>query len=413
MEDITYIIILAVSMIGLLAGLILKKIERSIITEPLIALFAGIILAQLGYTSPNIYHWTGIVAKYTMVIAVTASALRVPYAFLRNFKWESVIILIAGMAGMWAMTALIIKFVLNFNWIYCFLLGAILTPTDPVISSAVISGSAARDTLPARIRQMISFESGANDGLAMMMVLLPLFIISLPERSLQQWAVQVVVLENLVGAVTGLMAGGFIGKMVHSAHEKKLMTSKSLFASALFMALFVMSLSELLGINAIITVFAAAIVYGFSINKGKELKQERVQDVLERIFVIPVFVLFGMILPIEKWIEAGWQYVILAIVILFLKRIPVFLALKPALGKFRKQSRDVLFMGWFGPIGVAAMFYAFHAEAKLTAFSDDIWPIVSFIIFTSVIIHGLTSYPMARLYSFLNGEEENDDTSYE
>ncbi len=413
MEDITNIIILSISMIGLLAGLILKKIERSIITEPLIALFAGIILSQLGYTSPNIYHWTGVIANYTMVIAVTASALRVPYTFLRNFKWESGIILFAGMAGMWAMTALIIKFVLNFNWIYCFLLGAILTPTDPVISSAVISGSAARDTLPSRIRQMISFESGANDGFAMMMVLLPLFIINLSTKPIQQWAVQIVVVENLVGIVAGLLVGGFIGKMVHSAHEKMLMTSKSLLASALFMALFVMSISELVGINPIITVFAAGIVYGFSINKGEELKQERVQDALERIFVIPVFLLFGMILPIDKWMEAGWQFVILALAILFFRRIPVFLALKPVLEKFRKRSWDVLFMGWFGPIGVAAMFYAFHAEKELTAFSDDIWPVVSFVIFSSVVIHGLASYPMARFYSFLNDEDMNGHNSHE
>lgn len=408
MEDIIYIVIVAVSLIGLLSGLILKKLERSIVTEPLIALCAGIVIAKLGYVIPDLHQLTFTVAKYTIVIAVTASALRIPKVFLQKFRWESTIILIVGMLGMWTMTAVILKFAFNYNWLYCFLLAAILTPTDPVISSAVISGSAAKETLPARIRQSISFESGANDGLAFVIVALPLAIVTSNEQALQDWAVQSVVIENLAGALFGLLVGIFIGEMVHKAHQMELMTSKSLLASALFLAFFVFSISEILGFNSIIAVFAVALTYGFNVNKGEELKQEKVQDALERIFVLPVFVLFGMILPMEEWMDDFWRYVYLALAILVFRRIPVFLLLRPFLRKFRSRFRDILFMGWFGPIGVAAIFYAMHTEKQLTAFSDDIWPVVSFIVFSSVVIHGITAYPVAKLYSFINEDDVDE-----
>lgn len=408
MENTTYVIIIAVSTIGLLAGLILKKIEHSIITEPLIAMFAGILLAQLEYSVVHSHAVLNTVAQYTIVIAITASALRIPFSFLKDFKWEAGTILIFGMAGMWMMTALIIKFVMNFNWIYCFLIGAILSPTDPVISSAIISGTAARENLPGRIRHSISFESGANDGLAFIVVALPVILLSSTEKPWNQWLLDDVLWKNLTGVIVGLFVGGFIGKMVHTAHERKWMSPKSLLPSALFLSLFVFSLCEIIGFNGIITVFASALTYGFNINKGEELKQEKIHDSLERIFVIPVFVLFGMMVPINQWLEMHWQIVILAVAVLLLRRIPVFLVIKPFLKHYKAKLRDILFLGWFGPVGVAAMFYAFYTESNLRAISDDIWPIVSFVIFSSVVIHGITSYPLAKFYAFMNEDEQSD-----
>lgn len=61
---------------------------------------------------------------------------------------------------------LITYLVFDMPWGLALLLGAVITPTDPVVSSTIVSGKLAEKFLPSRIRQTISFESGANDGLA-------------------------------------------------------------------------------------------------------------------------------------------------------------------------------------------------------------------------------------------------------
>ncbi|MGK7393072.1 MAG: hypothetical protein ACNS62_00820 [Candidatus Cyclobacteriaceae bacterium M3_2C_046] len=79
--------------------------------------------------------------------------------------------------------------------------------------------------------------------------------------------------------------------------------------------------------------------------------------------------------------------------ILLLRRLPVLFKLKPLL-KDLKLNSDFVFVGWFGPIGVAALYYAVMAHEKLP--HEEIWAIPALIIFTSVIVHAATSYPFVK-----------------
>ncbi len=54
-------------------------------------------------------------------------------------------------------------------------------------------------------------------------------------------------------------------------------------------------------------------------------------------------------------------------------------------------------MGWFGPIGIGALFYAMLV-LKETPY-QVVWEISSFVIFFSTVVHGLTSIPFSRLYA--------------
>ncbi len=86
---------------------------------------------------------------------------------------------------------------------------------------------------------------------------------------------------------------------------------------------------------------------------------------------------------------------LLAVAILLLRRLPAVLLLRPFLGRLR-GIQDALFLGWFGPIGVAALFYAFLSLRQ--AGVEEPWIIGSLVICASILVHGCTAVPLAKLY---------------
>lgn len=120
-------------------------------------------------------------------------------------------------------------------------------------------------------------------------------------------------------------------------------------------------------------------------------EEEGVQEAVDRFFTLYIFVLLGLALPWQSWWELGWKGVALPIAILLLRRLPAILLLHPLLNKLKKLP-DALFLGWFGPIGVAAIFYAFLALRE--AGVEEAWSIGSLVICVSIVAHGLRAVPL-------------------
>ncbi len=86
----------------------------------------------------------------------------------------------------------------------------------------------------------------------------------------------------------------------------------------------------------------------------------------------------------------GWRAPLLVVSILLLRRLPIVLLLHPLLGRVR-GIREALFLGWFGPIGVAALVYGIFALSRTG--HEHVWTITSLLIAASVVAHGLTATP--------------------
>jgi len=100
--------------------------------------------------------------------------------------------------------------------------------------------------------------------------------------------------------------------------------------------------------------------------------------------------------------EWGWLALALAILILLLRRLPGIFILSPLL-KTLKKKRDLWFVGWFGPIGVAALYYATIAWHRLH--EPILWSLPLLIIFSSTVVHGFTSGPLVKLFSKLESKD--------
>lgn len=397
-----WLVLFIVSLLILILGGVYKKMEELTLTEPLIALLLGVLLgpAILGIIEtddPIKFKILEKTCEFTMAMALMATALRLPHKFLKNHIRTQSILVFFGMLLMFCFSTGIIYLLFpDFTLAESLLIGAIITPTDPVVSSTIVSGDKAIKFLPERIRHSISLESGINDGLAFPLVIFSTFLITNSDFPVNKFLTQTILYETLLCVSLAFITGYIFGKFMHKAHKKGLMTPKAILPFSLGLAFLLLSGFNLLGMNGILAVFVGGLAFAKAISHDEDIEEERIQETMERITLIPVFFIFGLIIPLQEWLEMGWTGVAVVLMILLFRRIPALLILKPFLSQFKGRLADVFMIGWFGPIGVAALYYAIKSEEKLHL--EEAWSIPGLIVFASTIIHGLTSLPFGKLY---------------
>ncbi len=386
--------------LGLLSGW-LK--ERLFLSDPLIALIVGVLLSPSVFGLIDLAHWgkpemileQG--SRLAIAIQVMGVALRLPKAYPFT-HWRILAVLLGLlMPLMWLISGLLVYLLLGLPLWVAMLVGAVITPTDPVVSTSVVTGKVAEQNLPERIRHSISAESGANDGLAYPFVLLPILILTKPpQEALLHWLTKTLLWEVGAAVVMGALIGYLAGRLLRWAETKQTLEKQSFLAYTVALSLAVLGLVRLLGSDGILAVFAAGIAFDMVVGGRDRSEEENVQEAVDRFFTLYIFVLLGLYLPWQQWFELGWKGVLLVVAILLLRRLPAVLLLRPLLGRLRGMQ-DALFLGWFGPIGVAALFYAFLSVRQ--AGVEEPWIIGSLVICASILVHGCTAVPLAKLYA--------------
>ncbi len=396
------IALLTVGGVVLLVGLFSEPLKRSILSVPLVCLSAGVLLgpAALGVLDPADWGDRATIleqaARLTIAVSLMGIALRLPSGYPLR-RWRSLAVLLGPvMVLMWLASGLLAFFVLGVSFWAAMLIGAVVTPTDPVVSSTIVQGDLAEKNLPARMRHLLSGESGANDGLAYPLVFLSILMLQHPPgEALRDWLVQVLLWEVGAAIVLGALMGYGAGKLLDFARSRGYITQPSYLAYTLALSLAVLGSTRLVATDGILAVFAAGVALNMAVETDDATEEERMQEAVNRFFVLPVFVLLGLALPWGEWADLGWKGPVLAALILLLRRLPWMLALTPLIPR-AGGTRDGLFLGWFGPIGVAALFYATLAEQE--AGLHEAWVVGSLVISASVLVHGVSAAPLTRLY---------------
>ena len=156
-----------------------------------------------------------------------------------------------------------------------------------------------------------------------------------------------------------------------------------------------------LGTNGVLAVLAAGAGLQLMCNDKLEEEEATVQNVVVQLVQLPAFVLVGLLLPLERWAEWGWAGAFFVALLFLLRRPPALLLLAPLLKKTgglaagRLGWGEAIFAGWFGPVGIAAVYYATLADRRLGLTFN--WEVVSLAVAASVVVHGVTAYPLTRL----------------
>lgn len=398
------LIVFFISILVILSGAFYKKIQNISITEPFLALVLGVLVGPdvlnviKSSDSESEFKVLELACQFTIAMALMATALRLPKHIFRKNATSLSNLVIFGMILMWGLSSGIIYLLLpNFSLFECLLIGAIVTPTDPVVASTLVTGEKAEKYLPKKIRNTLSFEAGVNDGFAYPIVFLALYLLGVEgDGDLGQWFTKVLLYENILCAIIAYAVGHGCGFLMKKAHKAGFLNTKTLLSFSIAVALLLLGGFHILKMNPIIAVFVGGFAFAQDITTNEDIEEERIQEAMERLTTVPVFFILGLMLPWHDWYNMGWTAVWIIILILLFRRLPALLLLMPVMPQFRKKIYSVLIMGWFGPIGVAALYYAVLSKDK--AHFEEAWIIPSLIVVASTVVHGLTSVPLEKLY---------------
>jgi sodium/hydrogen antiporter len=383
-------------------GMISAKVQQAPLGRPMLALAVGVLAGPevLAWIRPEQWPDKHLIlkeaARFTLAMSVMAIAMRTPIEDLRRFARPLALLLTAGMLAMWAVSAGLAWAALGLSPVLALLVGAAVTPTDPVVASSIVTGRTAEETLPDRTRSTLSLESGANDGLAYLFVLLPILMLTQAGAVWQRWVVDVLLVGVVAAVAIGAAAGVALGFVMHRADKTGWIAHSSMLGLSIALAFFAVSAARLAGSDGILAAFAAGLALNATVDRSEELEDEKVQEAISKLFTLPVFVLFGALLPWGEWTALGWPAAGLAAAVLLLRRPLTVLLLGPVLGG-GLDRRDKWFLGWFGPVGVAAIYYALHGLERTG--ETVLWSSVSLVVAASVLVHGVTSGPGLKLFA--------------
>jgi len=273
----------------------------------------------------------------------------------------------------------------DLDWTESFLLGALLSPTDPVLSSSVVTNP----RVPRLVRHSLNLESGMNDGLALPGVLAFSAALRVDGGDFVWWrfVLQDVTLGLVTGVVIGFLAARLLprGRRIEDdipAH------AKFLYGLGVAFATYGVASAKPHG-NGFIAVFVCAITLGIMRPDVRTYVEQRADDIIE-IVKLGVFVVFGSLLTLHGLFGDGWAAVgIVAFTLLLARPVAIWAALAGT-GIDRGTKG---FIAWFGPKGVATMTFALLVLADRIPSGSRIFNLAALTVFCSILVHGLTDTP--------------------
>ncbi len=381
-------------------GLVSKRLEKTIVTPPMVFVVLGMIfgggsLAALGMRADQgVIHF---LAELTLVLVLFGDAARIDFRVLRTGLGLPARLLGIGLPLTIAAGALFAKLLFpSLTWLESATLGAVLAPTDAALGQAVVSAP----SVPLRIRQALNVESGLNDGIALPVVLIFAALASMAGadgRSASEWA-QFAAMQVTLGPLAGFVVAWFGGKLITWSNDRDWMDGSFARLAGIALALLAFAGAELIGGNG----FIAAFVAGATLGNSQRGKCEYLYTFLEaegQLLTLLVFLLLGLSLSWPALAESDgtmWIYVVLSLTVV--RMVPVAIS---TLGSGLRPP-TVLFLGWFGPRGLASLLFAILIleEAGLPH-EQLVFNVVILTVLGSVFLHGMTAAPGAKWYGGL------------
>lgn len=397
--------------------------EKLYIGEATVAAIVGLIVGPhcLNWFAPTTWgnsdYITLEISRIVLCLQIFAVAVELPKKYMLK-HWVSVaMLLVPVMTIGWLVVGLFTwALIPGFNFADGLLISACITATDPVLAAAVVGKGKFARRVPGHLRNILSAESGCNDGMAFPFIYLSLNIIlhgSNIGEIFKDWICVTILYECILGCFIGVVIGYCGRHLIKYCEKHQLIDRESFLSFYIVLAFTCAGFGSMLGVDDLLVSFAAGAAFAWDGWFARKTEESHVSTVIDLLLNLAYFIYFGAIIPWPQYNnhETGtdvWRLIVLAIVVIFLRRIPAVLVCKPLIPDI-KTWREAFFCAYFGPIGVGAIFAAILARGELEGASTHsatplavlppkdakyyhlivtIWPIVTFLVITSIIVHG-------------------------
>jgi sodium/hydrogen antiporter len=362
-------------------------LHGTVLSISVLSVAAGVTLALLGVVEAD--PGTQVVVllvELALILTLFSDGLLVESELLRAHWGPPARALVIAMPVTLVLLALAAKGLFpELTWAEAFLLGAVLSPTDPVVTSAVVTA----ERVPRVIRHTLNLESGLNDGLALPFVLFFL-VLAAAEGDAGSEAAELTG-EALVGALIGIglavLAARLLPRLPGGGMRRAYEGS---YALGLGFAAF--GLADVTYGNGLIAAFVAGIALAAARHDIPDVFAEFNESV-SAVFQIATFFVFGALVVATGWDWELWPLLVFIPFALLVARPAAVLA---SFVGVRMPFPHKLFIAWFGPKGVASMLFALFVLASTAPDRTLVFDVASSVILASILAHGLTDTVGAR-----------------
>jgi NhaP-type Na+/H+ or K+/H+ antiporter len=383
--------VLAVFGVSLIVGALISGVaHRTFLSLTALFVVTGLVLGRSGLDVLDFRPESGFVetlALVALILILFRDGLEVEAEMLQRAWRPPLRKLVFAMPVTGLLVACLTVALTDLSWTEAFLVGALLMPTDPVLSSSVVTNP----RVPRMVRHSLNLESGLNDGLALPAVLAFLYALDPDITDFVWW--QFVIKDVVLGLVCGVVAGAIAARVMprqRALGHEITPHQKALYGLGVAFATY--ALAHAVHGNGLIGVFVGAIVLGILRPDIRESFESRSEDVIE-VVKLGVFVVFGAVLTFDGLFHDGAAALaIVAFTLLVARPLAVWVSLMGT----STDTQTRLFMGWFGPKGVATMTFSLLVLGQGVAEGQRIANIAALAVVTSIIAHGLTDTPGAN-----------------
>ncbi|KAK1753659.1 Cation/H+ exchanger [Echria macrotheca] len=460
----------------LLYGIISVKIKTKwYLGEALPAVFIGVLLGPVAAKFLDSTRWGSAaegqtsditlgVARVVIGVQLVIAGFQLPAKY-QQLRWkEMAVCLLPIMTIMWLFTTLcLLATVPKITLLAALVIGSCVTCTDPILSQAIAKGPFADKYVARDLREIISSEAGANDGFGFPFLMLAVYLIrhaDIPgagektghaERglafllarseegvgrlgggvgeALKNWFVEtwlyIVLMSVAIGAVVGF------GSMfaLKFALRRKWIDSESYLLYPTAIGLWLVGICGMLGTDDLLACFVAgnAMNWDGEYLRETEDRHDEVNSCVDVLLNFGGFMYIGTIIPWSDFNQpdtTGLTYgrlIGLGVLVLILRRIPAILAMYKFMPNVCKNYKEALFMGYFGPIGIGAVFYVEHTrhlfpelgqgDVEETNLVRVMIPVVYWLVLFSIVVHGLSIPALDAIYRYYGVKPITEDAT--
>lgn len=390
-------LLMASSIFILFYSMVSKYIQDTYnIPTPILTLLYGLLLGKHGLHLLQPHY---LFSKYVIAIAsrivlclqtlVVSLSLPRKYIFTHAKSVFSLVIFIGFLKC--TLTFIILRIFSYLDTSACWATAASLTPTDPILSSSIIKGKFSRKNVSEKLRLLLSAESGINDGFGILMLSISIDILKNPIllNGLFNFFIYTLGNKVILSGLIGYIIGRLVNKISKLSCSLGSLRSETIGIQAFCLCFFSMALMDALDGSELICIF----FLGIGLNEDEwyslENSSSRIAEIIEGAFCKVLFIFIGTIVDFNRF---DLRMVILCILIIIIRR-PLILIFSYKAIPLINSRKEAFFVGWFGPIGVGALYYCLLYDKKMDTLTIDYGVCT---VFFSILIHGL-SVPVYKL----------------